>query len=104
MAGLSTPPSASLPTVTTPPPAPSTPPHRSIWRSRYLPALLDALIPGLGHLVAGRRKLAAIFGIPFLALVLVALLIVATTSTGRLVAEAVNVFWLLLGVQGIVLV
>jgi hypothetical protein len=73
-------------------------------RSRYLPVVLDAIIPGLGHLVAGRRRLAAIFGIPFLALVLVGLVIVATTSTGRLAAEAVNVFWLLLGVQGIVLV
>ena len=61
-------------------------------------------MPGLGHLVAGRRRLAAFFGIPFLALVLVGLLIVATTSTGRLAAEAVNVFWLLLGVQGVVLV
>jgi polyisoprenyl-teichoic acid--peptidoglycan teichoic acid transferase len=73
-------------------------------RSRYVPTLLDAIVPGLGHLVAGRRKLAAIFGIPFLALVLVGLVILATTSTGRLAAEAVNVFWLLLGVQGAVLV
>jgi hypothetical protein len=74
------------------------------WRSRYLPALLDTIVPGLGHLLAGRRKLAALFGIPFLALVLVGVVIVATTSTGRLAAEAVNVFWLLLGVQGVVLV
>jgi LCP family protein required for cell wall assembly len=89
--------------VTTPPPGSrsSTP---SALRSRYLPVVLDAIIPGVGHLVAGRRRLAAIFGIPFLALVLVGLVIVATTSTGRLAAEAVNVFWLLLGVQGIVLV
>ena len=64
-------PSASLPTVTTPPPGTrsSTP---SALRSRYLPVVLDLIVPGLGHLVAGRRKLAAIFGIPFLALVLVA--------------------------------
>lgn len=61
-------------------------------------------MPGLGHLVAGRRKLAAIFGIPFLALILVGLVIVATTSGGRLAAEAVNVFGLLLGVQGVVLI
>src|SRR6185312_9687622 len=33
-------------------------------RRRYVPALLDALFPGLGHLVAGRRRRAAIFGIP----------------------------------------
>ena len=95
-------PSASLPTVTTPPGTRSSTP--SAWRSRYVPAILDLVIPGLGHLVAGRHKLAAIFGIPFLALVLVGLLMLATTSTGRLAAEAVNVFWLLLGVQGIVLV
>jgi hypothetical protein len=30
------------------------------WRSRYLPAVLDAIVPGLGHLVAGRRKLASL--------------------------------------------
>ncbi len=96
-------PSASLPTVTTPSTGSATPVVPA-WRSRYLPTLLDALAPGLGHLVAGRRRLAAIFGIPFLALILVALFIVATTSGGRLAAEAVNVFWLLLGAQGIVLV
>jgi polyisoprenyl-teichoic acid--peptidoglycan teichoic acid transferase len=89
--------------VTTPPSGyrSSTP---SALRSRYLPVVLDLIVPGLGHLVAGRRKLAAIFGIPFLALVLVALIILATTPGGRLAAEAVNVFWLLLGVQGVVLV
>ncbi len=74
------------------------------WRSRYVPAILDAIVPGLGHLVAGRRRLAAIFGIPFLVFVLVSLLIVATTSGGRLAAEAINDFWLLIGVQGLVLV
>jgi polyisoprenyl-teichoic acid--peptidoglycan teichoic acid transferase len=89
--------------VTTPTPGPASP-APSTWRARYVPAVLDALFPGLGHLVAGRRKLAAIFGIPFLALILVCLLIVATTSGGRLAAEAINVFWLLIGVQGIVLV
>ena len=89
--------------MTTPParPARSATPT---WRARYLPVVLDLIVPGLGHLVAGRRKLAAIFGIPFLALVLVGLLIVATTSGGRLAAEAVNVFWPLLGLQGVVLV
>ncbi len=86
----------------TPPTGPATPVVPA-WRSRYLPALLDIVIPGLGHLVAGRRKLAAIFGIPFLAVLLLGLVIYATTSTGRLAAEAVNVFWLLLGIQGIVL-
>ena len=93
--------------MTTPPPRPgpdSAAPTAPTWRSRYVPAVLDAIAPGLGHLVAGRRKLAAIFGIPFLALILVSLMIVATTSGGRLAAEAINVFWLLIGVQGVVLV
>ncbi|MGH2513710.1 MAG: LCP family protein [Candidatus Limnocylindrales bacterium] len=89
--------------MTTPRPE-SAPPAVSAWRSRYGPAILDAIVPGLGHLVAGRRRLAAIFGIPFLALVLVGLGLVATTSGGRLAAEAVNVLWLILGVQGVVLV
>ena len=53
----------------TPPTGPATPVIPA-WRSRYLPALLDIVIPGLGHLLAGRRKLAAIFGIPFVALLL----------------------------------
>jgi len=48
--------------------------------------------------------MAAIFGIPFLVFVLVSLMIVATTSGGRLAAEAVNVFPLLIGLQGLVLV
>ncbi len=74
------------------------------WRSRYVPAILDAIVPGLGHLVAGRPRLAAIFGIPFLIFVLASLLIVATTSGGRLAAEAVNDVWLLIGLQGLVLV
>jgi LCP family protein required for cell wall assembly len=60
-------------------------------------------VPGLGHLVAGRRRLAAFFAIPFLALVLASLLLGATTSAGRLAAEAVNVFWPLLAVQAVVL-
>jgi len=89
--------------VTTPTPGPADP-APSNWRSRYVPAVLDAIFPGLGHLVAGRRKLAAIFGIPFLALILVSLLIVAGTSGGRLAAEAINAFPLLIGVQGVVLV
>ncbi|HYC07115.1 MAG TPA: LCP family protein [Candidatus Binatia bacterium] len=74
------------------------------WRARYVPAILDAIVPGLGHLVAGRRRLAAIFGIPFLVVVLIGLVVFATTSTGRLAAEAVNSFSLILGLQGLVLV
>ena len=60
------------------------PPSR---RSRYVPAFLDALIPGTGHLLAGRRRRALVFLLPmvFIAATLVTLLL--TTSTYRLVAE-----------------
>ena len=37
-------------------------------RGRYVPAVLTALVPGLGHLVAGRTRLAAIFGLPLVLL------------------------------------
>ena len=51
-----------------------------IARGRYVPALLTTLVPGLGHLAAGRVRLAAIFGLPLVLLVgLVAGLMVATT-------------------------
>ena len=33
-------------------------------RRRYVPALLDAIIPGLGHVVSGRLARAALFGLP----------------------------------------
>ena len=51
-----------------PPPPPE--PHRS----RYGPAVLDALIPGLGHLVAGRRLRAALFVSPLLVMVVTGVL------------------------------
>ena len=41
-------------------------------RGRLLPAFLDALLPGLGHFVAGRRRRAALFVAPILALVALA--------------------------------
>jgi polyisoprenyl-teichoic acid--peptidoglycan teichoic acid transferase len=40
-----------------------------LTRGRYLPAVLTALVPGLGHLVAGRPRLAAFFGLPLVFLV-----------------------------------
>jgi len=75
-------------------------------RSRYVPAVLDALIPGLGHLVAGRRKLAALFLAPVVVALVVALWIAATTSSPRLVAELVDsdVIWALLAIQGVLLI
>jgi polyisoprenyl-teichoic acid--peptidoglycan teichoic acid transferase len=84
------------------PDAASRPSHR---RSRYVPAVLDALIPGLGHLVAGRRRLAALFLAPTIVALAAVLWIVVTTSGPRLVAELIDsdVIWALLALQGIFL-
>jgi LCP family protein required for cell wall assembly len=71
---------------------------------RPVAPLLDAILPGLGHLVAGRRRLAAVFGIPTLLLVASILVLLATTSIARLAAEAVNAFVALFLIQGAVLV
>jgi LCP family protein required for cell wall assembly len=62
-------------------PAPST------RRSRYVPAVLDALIPGTGHLVAGRRRLALVFTLPVVFSLAALVTAVLTTSTYRLAAE-----------------
>jgi LCP family protein required for cell wall assembly len=59
-------------------------------RSRYVPAILDALIPGLGHLVAGRRRRALLFVSPLLVGLVTAGWIVATTSTARLAASLLS--------------
>jgi LCP family protein required for cell wall assembly len=82
------------------PPAP--PPPR---RSRYGPAVLDALIPGLGHLVAGRRFRALLFVSPLLLMVGAALWVLATTSGPRLAATLLSeqVIWGLLAAQALLL-
>jgi len=64
-----------------------TPPAPSTGRSRYVPAVLDALIPGTGHLLAGRRRLALLFGLPVVFLAALVAVAVLTTSTYRLAAE-----------------
>ena len=51
--------------------------------ARHLHAFLDSLFPGLGHLAAGRRRRAALFGIPTLVTLLViagGLLIIPTSG------------------------
>jgi hypothetical protein len=55
---------------------------RPSLRDRIRPAapLIDAFLPGLGHLVARRRQLAAAFGIPTLLAIGVVALLLATTS------------------------
>lgn len=82
---------------------PPSPPERH--RSRYAPAILDALIPGLGHLVAGRRLRALLFVAPLLVMVGTALLIVATTPPARLAASLLSaeVIWGLLAAQALLL-
>ncbi len=75
-------------------------------RRRYVPAILDAIIPGLGHVVAGRRLLGAIFLTPTILALLAAVYIALTTSGPRLVATLLEseVIWGLLAFQGVLLV
>src|SRR4029450_377879 len=75
-------------------------------RRRFLPAFLDALFPGLGHLAAGRRRQAALFGLPVLGLIVLGLLVLTTTSGPRLAATLLepDVLWALLGLQAVILI
>jgi LCP family protein required for cell wall assembly len=75
-------------------------------RGRYLPAVLDAIVPGLGHLASGRRNRALLFAAPVIALVLAALVIGLTTSLPRLAATIVDpdVLLTLLAIQVLLLV
>ncbi len=70
-------------------------------RPRYGPAVLDALIPGLGHLASGRRGRGILLIAPILIGIAAVAWIVATTPGPRLVAEllASEVIWALLAVQ-----
>jgi LCP family protein required for cell wall assembly len=70
---------------------------------RPVAPLLDALLPGLGHFLAGRRRFAAIFGIPTLFLFGAVVVLLATTSIAKLAAEAINAFAVLFLLQGLVL-
>jgi LCP family protein required for cell wall assembly len=74
-------------------------------RSRYIPAILDALIPGLGHLVVGRRERAVLFVSPVLVGLLTGTWIVTTTSAPRLAASLLSneVIWGLLAAQALLL-
>jgi len=82
---------------------PPPPPPRE--RSRYGPAILDALIPGLGHLFAGRRLRALLFVSPLLVMLATAVWFVATTSGPRLAATLLSaeVIWGLLAAQALLL-
>ena len=59
-------------------------------RGRYVPALLTVLVPGLGHLVAGRPRLAALFGLPLVFLAALAVGVLAATTTDQLVGALLD--------------
>ncbi|MEA2609132.1 MAG: polyisoprenyl-teichoic acid--peptidoglycan teichoic acid transferase [Chloroflexota bacterium] len=93
-------PSANLPPVDLPPdPVPAR------HTSRYLSAFLDALIPGLGHVVSGRWLRALLFVAPLAVMVVAAGVVAATTSGPRLAASLLSdeVIWGLLAAQGLLL-
>ena len=73
---------------------------------RHLPAFLDAIFPGLGHYVAGRRRRAALFAIPFLMLIALAVAVILFTPTIRLVAMALDptVLAAFFGIQALILI
>ena len=58
--------------------------------SRHLHALLDSLFPGLGHLAAGRRRRAALFGLPTAAVVVLLLGGVLFASSSQLLGIALD--------------
>jgi LCP family protein required for cell wall assembly len=57
---------------------------------RLSPAFLSAVIPGLGQLANGQRRLAKRFAVPFLILAAIVGLVVVTQQPVRLVASIVN--------------
>lgn len=94
----------------TPPNAPADDPGRDVelaphHRSRYIAAVLDAVIPGLGHLVVRRWQRALLFVSPLLLGAATGAWIVATTSGPRLAASLLSneVLWGLLAAQALLL-
>ena len=86
------------------PPRPGAPRRRRA--SRYGPAFLSSIIPGLGQLVTGRRTLAALFLFPVVLLVvgvLVALVVMGPTRLATSFIEP-EVIWALLGLQALFVV
>lgn len=59
-------------------------------RGRYVPALLTVLVPGLGHLAAGRTRLAAVFGLPLVLLAGLAAGLLYATTPDELVGVLVD--------------
>ncbi len=87
----------------------SMPPARDragIARGRYVPAILTALVPGLGHLAAGRLRLAAVFGLPLVLVVAMAAGLMVATNADQLLGIVLDdrVLAGLLVLQGALLV
>ncbi|HEX2754730.1 MAG TPA: LCP family protein, partial [Candidatus Limnocylindrales bacterium] len=74
--------------------------------SRHLHAFLDSLLPGLGHLAAGRRRRAALFGIPTLVTIIVVVGGLLLIPTSRLLGIALDpaTVVVLFGLQALLLV
>ena len=68
---------------------PARPDSRATDVRRLLAAILSGVIPGFGQLVNGRQRAAATFIVPSLVLILIAGLILLTTSTTMLLAHAI---------------
>ena len=64
--------------------------HPGLARGRYVPALLTVLVPGLGHLVAGRLRMAAIFGLPLVFLAGLGAGVLAVTTADQLVGALLD--------------
>ena len=88
------------PALPTEPPLPG-PPRTPARGSRYVPAFLSSIIPGLGQLVTGRRTLAALFLLPVVILIVGALVALVVMGPARLAASLIEpeVIWSLLGLQ-----
>ncbi len=92
------------PVLPTEPPRPGAPRQRRA--SRYGPAFLSSIIPGLGQLVTGRRTLAALFLFPVILLVVGVLIALVVMGPTRLAASFIEpeVIWALLGLQALFVV
>ena len=66
-------------------PAPSDPPAPAPSAGRLL--ILNAIVPGLGHLVAGRRRTALVLALPVLALLVIGVLVAVGGSMTSIAAR-----------------
>ena len=69
--------------------------------SRYVPAFLSSIVPGLGQLVTGRRTLAALFLFPVILLIVGVLIALVVMGPARLAATLIEpeVIWGIIGLQ-----